>query len=68
VAVYVPVSVDKRDEPRDVVLLRESVQTLRESEQRATEAGYLERAFQLGLIAKRYEEALDRRLAELGDE
>jgi hypothetical protein len=58
--------VDKRDEPQDVALLRDSIETLRESEQRATEAGHLERAFQLGLIAKRYEEALERRLAELG--
>jgi hypothetical protein len=60
--------VDDRDEPQDVVLLRESIQTLREAEQRATEAGYLERASQLGLIAKRYEEALERRLADLGDD
>jgi len=68
VALYVRVSVDSRNEPKDVVLLRESLQTLRESEQRATAAGHLERAYQLGLIAKRYEEVLARRLAELGDD
>ena len=50
------------------MLLRESIQTLREAEQRATEARHLERAHQLGLIAKRYEETLQRRLAELGDD
>lgn len=50
------------------MLLRESIQTLREAEQRATEARHLERAYQLGLIAKRYEETLQRRLAELGDD
>jgi hypothetical protein len=60
--------VENRREPEDVVLLRESIQTLREAEQRATEARHLERAYQLGLIAKRYEETLQRRLAELGDD